>query len=150
MQSVGEEPIMKKLLIFVVLLGVALLVSSSVSPVMKTVDAATKEKATMKFDKPVTLMGIELQGTYLFVHDDTAMGRGEECTYVYKGESESRKKLVVSFHCTPKDRSKVNHFVIRAIETPEGRTEITEYQFSGSAEGHLVPLWRHKTESIQF
>lgn len=141
---------MKKLLLFVALLGIALLVSSSVSPLMKTADAATKERATLRFDKPVMLMGIALQGTYLFVHDTTAMGRGEECTYVYKGTSESRNKLVVSFHCTPKDRSMTEHFIIRSIETPEGQTEITEYQFGGSTEGHLVPLWRHKAESIQF
>ena len=141
---------MKQFLLILALLSAALISGSSMSPVIKTVDAATKERATMKFDKPVMLMGIELQGTYLFVHDDSAMGRGEECTYVYKGETESRKKLVVSFHCTPKDRSKVDHFILRSIETPEGRTELTEYQFRGSTEGHLIPLWRQKTESIPF
>lgn len=141
---------MKQFLIILALFCVALIGSSAVSPVIKTVDAATKERATVKFDKPVMLMGIVLQGTYLFVHDDSAMGRGEECTYVYKGEVESRSKLVVSFHCTPKDRSQVNHFILRSIETPEGQTELTEYQFSGSSEGHLIPLWRHKTESIPF
>jgi uncharacterized protein YpmB len=135
---------MKQFLLILAVLFIVVLGSSSV-PSIKTAEAATKERATVKFDRPVMLMGIALQGTYLFVHDDTAMGRGEECTYVYKGETESRKKLVVSFHCTPKDRTKADHFMLRSIETPEGQTELTEYQFSGSSEGHVVPLWRHRS-----
>ena len=141
---------MKQLLLVLALIGVAAMIGTSSVPVMKTAEASTKERAIVKFDKPVMLMGIALQGTYLFVHDESAMGRGEECTYVYKGEGESRNNLVVSFHCTPKDRSKTGHFIIRSIETPEGQTEITEYQFSGSTEGHIVPLWRQKTQSIPF
>ena len=141
---------MKQLLVIVAFICVAMFGTSSVPAVMKPAEATTKEKATVKFDKPVMLLGIALQGTYLFVHDDAAMARGEECTYIYKGEAELRKNLVVSFHCTPKERAKKNHFVIRSIETPEGQTEVTEYQFSGSSEGHLVPLWRQKSESIPF
>jgi hypothetical protein len=64
----------------------------------------------------------------------------DACTYVYKGEAELRNKLVVSFHCKPKDRNKVAHITVRSIETPEGQNELTEFQFSGSTEGHLVPV----------
>ena len=131
---------MKQLLLFVALLCAATLSSSSVPPVMRAAEAASKERATVKFDKPVMLLGVALQGTYLFVHDEEAMARGEACTYVYKGTAESRDKLVVSFHCMPKDRSKVDHFTVRAIQNPEGQNELTEYQFSGSSEGHVVPV----------
>jgi hypothetical protein len=131
---------MKRLLVFVVLLCAATLSSSSALPVMSASETATKERAIVKFDKPVMLMGVVLKGTYLFVHDDRAMARGDACTYVYKGEAELRNKLVASFHCKPKDRSKVDRFTVRSIENPEGQDELTEFQFSGRAEGHLVPV----------
>jgi hypothetical protein len=131
---------MKRLLVFVALLCAATLSSSSAPSTTSAAEAATKERAIVKFDKPVMLMGAVLKGTYLFVHDDQAMARGDACTYVYKGEAELRNKLVVSFHCKPKDRSKVDRFTVRSIETPEGQNELTEFQFSGSTEAHLVPV----------
>ena len=141
---------MRQFLLVVFLICMAMFASSSLPAIVKTAEATTKEKAVVKFDKPVLVMGIALQGTYLFIHDDAAMGRGEECTYIYKGVAELKSKLVVSFHCTPKDRTKASHFVVRSIETPEGQTEVTEYQFGGSSEGHQVPLWRHRSESVPF
>ena len=131
---------MKQLLLFVALFCAATLSSSSVPPVMSAAEAGTKERATVKFDRPVMLLGVALQGTYLFVHDEEAMSRGDACTYVYKGVAESRDKLVISFHCVPKERSKATHFTVRSIENPEGQDELTEYQFSGSSEGHVVPV----------
>ena len=107
---------------------------------MSAAEAATKERAIVRFDTPVMLMGEVLKGTYLFVHDDAAMARGDACTYIYKGVAESRDKLVVSFHCKPKDRSKVAYFTVRSVRTAQGQDELTEFQFSGSTEGHLVPV----------
>jgi hypothetical protein len=107
---------------------------------MSAAEAVTKEKAVAKFDKPVMLMGVVLKGTYLFVHDNEAMARGDACTYVYKGVAELRDKLVVSFHCKPKDRTKVARFTVRSVQTSEGQHELTEFQFSGSTESHLVPV----------
>ena len=130
---------MKSLLMLVVLLGAAALSSSSALPVMSTPEAAKKERAVVKFDKPVVLIGAVLKGTYLFVHDDRAMARGDACTYVYEGEAEVTDKLVVSFHCTPKDRNKVSRFTVRSVQTAQGQNELTEFQFSGSTEAHLVP-----------
>ena len=130
---------MKSLLMLVVLLGAAALSSSSAPRVMGTPEAAKKERAVVKFDKPVVLMGAVLKGTYLFVHDDKAMARGDACTYVYEGEAEVTDKLVVSFHCTPKDRNKVTRFTVRSVQTAQGQNELTEFQFSGSTEAHLVP-----------
>lgn len=94
----------------------------------------------MKFTQPVKLMNVVLNGEYLFVHDDAAMARGEACTFVYKGVAENRDKLVVSFHCTPAERSKAASFTVRTLLTAPGQIEVREFQFAGSTEAHLVPV----------
>jgi hypothetical protein len=88
-------------------------------------------------------MGMALKGDYLFVHDDAAMARGEACTYVYKGNAEVPDKLVVSFHCTPVPRTIVAHFTVRTMLISPGQSELSEFQFAGSNEGHLVPENSH-------
>jgi len=98
----------------------------------------------MKFDQPVKLMGATLKGEYLFVHDDEAMARGEACTFVYKGEAENPNNLVVSFHCTPAVRGKVDYFTVRTLLTSPGQYELREFQFRGSTEAHLVPVSQHE------
>jgi len=102
-----------------------------------------KERAVMKFNQPVQLMGETLKGEYLFVHDDEAMLRGEACTYVYKGDAENADNLAVWFHCIPAERTKAATFVVRTVMTAPGRYEIREYQFAGSTEAHMVPLTEH-------
>ena len=94
----------------------------------------------MKFNQPVTLMGLTLRGEYLFVHDDGAMARGEACTFVYKGVAEIQDKLVVSFHCTPVPRAWVANFTVRTLLASPGQYDVTEFQFGGSAESHIVPV----------
>ena len=94
----------------------------------------------MKFNRPVQLMGVTLQGEYLFVHDDEAMARGEACTYVYKGVSEVAKKRVGAFHCTPVERPKATAFTVRTLLTLQNQNEVMEFQFRDSTEGHLVPV----------
>jgi hypothetical protein len=88
-------------------------------------------------------MGVTLRGDYLFVHDDAAMVRGEACTYVYKGNAAVPDKLVVSFHCTPVPRTIVGHFTVRTMLIAPGQSELSEFQFAGSSEGHLVPESSH-------
>ena len=133
---------MKSFLLFIGLLC-ALTLSSNLAPsVTSAANAAKKEKAVMKFDRPVILMSVALKGEYLFVHDDEAMARGEACTYVYKGVAENSRKLVISFHCLPLERAKVATFTTRSITTAAGQ-ELREYQFAGSTESHLVPPSHH-------
>ena len=131
---------MKRLIVFIALLCAATLSSSSTPSITNAAEAAKKERAVVKFDQPVILMGVTLKGTYLFVHDDEAMARGEACTYVYKGAAEVRNNLVFSFHCKPKERSRVARFTVRSVQTSPGQNELTEFQFSGSTEAHLVPV----------
>jgi len=108
----------------------------------KTTAAATdgqKRKAVTEFANPISVQGVVLKGTYLFVHDDAAMARGDACTYIYKGEAEVRDRLVASFHCIHVERGMAKNFIWRTSETTRGIPELTEFQFSGEAAGHAVP-----------
>lgn len=129
---------MKSFFLLVALLF-AVAVSSSSVVVTKATAPAKKQKSVVLFNEPVMLQGVTLKGQYLFVHDDVAMARGETCTFVYKGEAEIASKLVVSFHCTPVTRQKVDSFIVRT-ELISGVTQLREYQFSGDSEAHMVPL----------
>ena len=101
---------------------------------------AKKQLALTRFDKAVSVNGVVLTpGQYLFVHDDAAMAKGEACTYIYKGDAQVANKLAVSFHCTPLERAKAGHFVLRSTETPAGVVELREFQFKGDTESHVVP-----------
>jgi len=129
---------MKSLLLLTALLLVVAF-SAGTGVVSKASNPVKKQKASVQFNDPVRLMGNTLKGRYLFVHDDAAMARGEACTFVYKGDAAIDSQLVVSFHCTPTTRLKVDSFVVRT-ELISGFNELREYQFSGETEAHIVPL----------
>lgn len=131
---------MKSFLLFIALLCAVTLSSSSAPTVTNAANAPKKDRAVMKFSSPVKLMGFTLNGEYLFVHDDAAMARGEACAFVYKGVAEDPDKLVVSFHCTPAERAKAGRFTVRTALTSSGQNEVTEFQFAGKTETHLVPV----------
>jgi hypothetical protein len=131
---------MKSFLLFIALLCAVTLSSSSTPSVTNAASAVKKERAVMKFNQPVTLMGLTLKGEYLFVHDDAAMARGAACTFVYEGVAEIPDKLVVSFHCTPVPRARVSNFTVRTLLTSPGQYEVSEFQFGGSFESHIVPV----------
>ena len=129
---------MKKLLLFAALLcAVTLAIGSSF--VSNASKAGQKQKASMTFTEPVRLQGVVLKGEYLFVHDDAAMMRGEACTFVYKGNVETSKNLVLSFHCIPENRARVASFTVRTAMPSPGVVELREFQFAGETESHLVP-----------
>lgn len=131
---------MKSFLLFIAFLCAVTLSSSATPSVTNAAKAVKKERAVIKFNQPVILMGFTLKGEYLFVHDDAAMARGEACTYVYKGVVAVPDKLVVSFHCTPAPRAKVGSFTVRSVLTQTGQQELREFQFGDSNESHLVPV----------
>ena len=128
---------MKSLVLLAALLC-AVTLSSSSSIASKAAPEGKKHQAVMQFNDPVVLMGVVLKGQYLFVHDDAAMARGETCTFVYKGNAPLDGKLVVSFHCTPAERSKVSSFTVR-MQSVAGVDQLREYQFAGDGEAHIVP-----------
>ena len=128
---------MKKLFFIFVTLGALVLASFALEA---NASSVKKQRATMRFDKATTVHGVVLTpGQYLFVHDDAAMARGDACTLIYKGDTATANKLVVSFHCTPTERTKATHFVTRSTEKPGGVVELLEYQFKGDTESHVVP-----------
>lgn len=99
-------------------------------------DSKINERATVQFTETVKLMNVFLRGEYLIVHDEGRMAKGEDCTYLYDRSG----KLVVSFHCTPVERPKADHFKVIATRlTADGVSEIKEIQFEGSTEAHLIP-----------
>ena len=115
------------------------LIIGAVSWETQASNTARKQSAVTNFDRPVVLHGVTLKGEYLFVHDDAAMQRGEACTYVYEGNAAIPKKLVMSFHCVPVQRTKAKQFITRSVETSPGIVELQEFQFAGDTESHAVP-----------
>jgi hypothetical protein len=114
----------------------ALMITIGVFASHTRAEAKPNERATIEFTQTVKLLNVVLKGEYLVVHDEDKMAKGEDCTYVYDRSG----KLVISFHCTPVERRKAERFrvVTRRME-PSGLNEITEIQFAGSTEAHLVP-----------
>lgn len=102
---------------------------------------SSRESAVAEFAAPVKLMNVILKGEYLFVHDEEKMEAGKDCTYVYEMVAGKPVKLVVSFHCRPVPRWKVEKFTIRGwfVGTAPELYEVQEFQFAGSKEGHQLP-----------
>lgn len=100
-----------------------------------------REEGVIKFRDPVRVLGVILQGEYIFVHDDERMARGEDCTAIYRFEKGTRGKPVVTFHCIPAIRTKVSSFTARTalVSNKPLLFELQEIQFPGSTEAHQVP-----------
>jgi|SRR5215204_7080074 len=133
--------IVKTFLLFASLL-IALTLSNNSTSVSSATTTDKLQRAEANFSSPVQLLGVTLQGDYIFIHDDEASARGEACTFVYKN-SEKPKNLVVSFHCTSAVRSNVAHFTVRSAQNEMGQLEVTEFQFPGSVVGHVLPAYLH-------
>jgi len=101
------------------------------------------QKAVVEFNEPVKLLGAMLRGSYLFLHDEGKMARGEPCTWIYgRGETGKLDKLVASFHCIPVNReTPAAQFKVTTVgvNSPFTLPEVVEYQVAGSTEGHKVP-----------
>lgn len=138
---------MKRVLLFIALLTAVALSSVTVPSLTTAANSPKKQRAVTRFDQPVKLMAVTLKGEYLFVHDDAAMLRGEACTFVYKGNAEMLDNLVASFHCIPASRNKAASFTMRMVLTEPGQYTLSEFQFEGSKEAHLVPSGQH-TEHV--
>ena len=128
---------MKTLFIFSVVL--CALIFGSVSWKSTAAGDDQKRSAVAEFPNPITVHGVVLKGTYLFVHDDAAMKRGDACTFIYKGTAEVRDKLVTSFRCIHVERDRADRFVWRSRETAPGIVELVDFQFSGETAAHGVP-----------
>jgi hypothetical protein len=126
-----------------ILLGLLLIsVVSVVAATTRNASAPRVEKAVVEFPQQVKLLDVFLKGSYLFVHDEDKMARGEACTYIYEWIDGKQGKLIASFHCNPVARERAEAFVIKTTRlgaTFNDLAEVTEYQFAGSTEGHRIP-----------
>src|SRR5258708_8649880 len=136
----GGGAIMRRYIIGV-LAAAALILTCGVLTATGRADAPRIEKASVLFDEPVRLINVMLKGEYLFVHDGEKMARGEACSFVYSHVAGQEDNLVLSFHCEPVKRNKVDHFtVVVAMTDPKSNVfDLLEYQFTGSEEGHRAP-----------
>ena len=103
------------------------------------------QSAIVKFERPTWVAGEILIGTYVIVHDEDKMTRGEPCTALYRvGTRAHPLEEVVSFHCSPHERKVVSSFTITVSSNPTAGIDtfdtLTEYQFAGDSEGHGVPI----------
>jgi hypothetical protein len=96
----------------------------------------------VRFEHPTRVAEQILIGTYVIVHDENNMTRGEPCTVLYRVGGRTRPlDEVVSFHCIPHERKVVLSFTTAVSSNPAvGIDTLTEYQFAGDSEGHGVPV----------
>ena len=127
--------------VFLIIMAYAMALGSAALVPMVSAEVTHKEVAVVNFPDQVKLLGVFLKGQYLFVHDDARMARGEDCTYVYTMKDGKADKLVVSFHCTPVMRKTADRFIVKIVLRLNvlAVREVTEIQFPGSSEAHLVP-----------
>jgi hypothetical protein len=95
----------------------------------------------VNFINPVTVQGRPVMGPVMIVHDDEKMERGEPCTTFYRFDpSRGPREEIVSFHCTPVQRSaaaSTTFTVERAADASCKR--LVEYQIAGESEAHAIP-----------
>lgn len=135
---------MKRSGIAVLVLGAAIIAGSALA-VTAASPASENERAVVVFNENVKLLDVMLRGEYLFLHDDEKMAEGKPCLYVYQHLNGQAGKLVISFHCIPVERRKVDSFrvIVTAKSDPIGLAEIEEIQFAGSEKAHRVSSDRH-------
>jgi hypothetical protein len=104
-----------------------------------------QQSAIVRFERPTWVAGEMLIGTYVIVHDEDRMSRGEPCTVLHRVGPRGRPlEEVVSFHCIPRERKAVPSFTTTVSSNPAFRIDtfdtLTEFQFAGDSEGHGVPI----------
>ena len=108
----------------------------------KKAPAPRNESAVVEFPQTVLVNGVFLKGSYLVIHDEARMAKGENCTYIYEYKENEQGRLVTSFHCTPVERERVSKFTISLapiLQGPAGIRRVTAIQFAGSTEAHQLP-----------
>jgi len=71
---------MKKI-IFAILLTTATMTAVAMAQSKKAA-VPRNESAVVEFPQTVLLNGTFVKGTYLVIHDDASMAKGENCTYI--------------------------------------------------------------------
>lgn len=96
--------------------------------------------AAINLTQTTSIAGAFVSGPVVFVHDDERMARGEPCTSVHRfDEKTGVGEQIVAFHCTPRWGKAPATFTKSTTIKPDGPPVLTEYQFAGDEESHLVP-----------
>ena len=100
--------------------------------------AAGSNSAVVTFRRPTLFHDVVLQGTYVVVHDDSAMATSDQpCTHVYRYENGKAGEEVASFRCRPAKSLQVNR--TRFWTRPSrGLDQVLQFQFAGETEAHQV------------
>ena len=95
----------------------------------------------VNFVTPVLVQNRVVMGPVMIVHDNEKMERGEPCTTFYAFDRErGPREEIVSFHCTPVQRSvaATTHLVL-ADGIDGSCKRLVSYQFAGDSEAHAIP-----------
>jgi hypothetical protein len=103
---------------------------------------AMRQSAIVNFGRPTWVASALLMGTYVVVHDDGRMSRGEPCTVLYRvGVRRRPLEEAVAFHCIPHEGRVVQDFTTTVERNSIGGADaLLDYQFAGDSEVHGVPL----------
>jgi hypothetical protein len=107
-----------------------------------------REYARVFFANPVKVGDRVLFGAYLIEHDNDRMARGRPCTYIYKAND--LRLPVVAFRCRHLHRAQraTSTITLRRLPDMAGNgSELLEFQFAGSTDGHGVPTKRRDQSS---
>jgi hypothetical protein len=131
---------MKRSSIAIMVLGAAIIAGSAIA-LRAEARVYENERAVVVFNEKVKLLDVFLYGQYLFVHDDAKMAEGQPCLYVYQQNKGEQDRLIVSFHCIPVVRKRVDTFrvIVSSRNTPYDVNEVEEIQFPGAEKAHQVP-----------
>jgi hypothetical protein len=125
--------------IWAILIASVLVVASTNLPANAVARTSNIERAVVSVDEPVRLLGVVLQGRYLFLHHDGMSEHGRPCMFVYSLNPSNEGTRVVAFHCGLGVRARSLDFKLVTRNIPGGLPEVTEVQFAGTAEAHQVP-----------
>ena len=119
--------------------GAALLAGTFMS--YSKADTHPEERAVVEFTRTVKLKDVFLRGQYLIVHDDSRMAQGDACLYIYRQFLDKPDQLVISFHCRPVQRARVDKFKVTVSSLSPSLVvpEVREIQFAGADKAHQVP-----------
>ena len=123
-------------LIVVGLLGVGTFASRGGAEV-----SGSRQWTLVNFIDPVSVLGNLVMGPVMIVHDEEKMASGEACTTFYRFDpSRGPREEIVSFHCTPVQRSVASSTTLTVVNGRDtGCKRLVEFQIAGEAEAHAIP-----------
>lgn len=121
----------------------ALTVLAARPALAQTNDGASSQRkwAIVRITSPVKVGRQVLMGTYLVVHDDVKMAKGEPCTTIYRFDPKAGpKEQIIAFMCVPEKVLAKDTTTLAVVTDPVlGIAALQGYQFASDPEIHGVP-----------